>query len=363
MNIVLPKFLSQLRPYSAGKPIKEVQTEYGISMPVKLASNENPLGPSPKAIAAIKEALQDIHRYPDSQITELRYKLASVLGVKSQQIVIGNGSDEIMSFIGQAFLLSGEEVIVPFPSFSIYEKVAIMSQANLIKVPLKNLSIDLEAIKDRISQKTKLIFLTNPHNPTGSFFEAPLLENFLKNVPRSTLIILDEAYIDFVSPKRHFESLNYLKDFSNLIILRSFSKSYGLAGLRVGYGIMNIELANILERVRYPFNVNTLAQVAAINALDDKEFLETTRKLVWEGREFITKALTELGIRVYPSEANFLLVYIGKKAVEIYESLLKKGIIVRPLTNYHLPEYIRISIGKPEENQTFIEFFKEIWQK
>ena len=363
MNIVIPKFLSQLKPYAAGKPIKEVQTEYGISIPIKLASNENPIGPSPMAIAAIKRALQDIHRYPDSKMTELRYKLARVLQVKPEQIVIGNGSDEVMSFIGQAFLLPEEEVIVPFPSFSIYEKVVIMNQANLIKVPLKDLSIDLEAIKNRISQKTKLIFLTNPHNPTGSFFEASVLENFLKNVPKSTLIIIDEAYIDFVSPKRHFESLNYLKDFSNLIILRTFSKSYGLAGLRVGYGIMNIELANILEKVRYPFNVNILAQVAAINALDDKKFLETTRKLVWEGREFITKALTELGIGVYPSEANFLLVYIGNKAVEIYESLLKKGIIVRPLTNYHLAEYIRITIGRPEENQTFIQVFKQIWQK
>jgi histidinol-phosphate aminotransferase len=363
MDIVIPRYLSYLKPYSAGKPISEIQAEYGISAAIKLASNENPLGPSPKAIEAIKKVLQDVHRYPDNKVRKLRSRLASVLQVKSEQIVVGNGSDEIMSLIGQAFLLPGEEVIIPSPAFSIYEKVAVMGQANLVKVPLKDLSIDLEAVKKHVSKNTKLIFLTNPHNPTGSFFEAYSLEKLLKNVPKSTLVILDEAYIDFVSPQRRFESLNYLEGFFNLIILRTFSKSYGLAGLRVGYGIMNIELANILESVRYPFNINSLAQVAAIKALDDKAFLEATRKLVWEGREFLTKALTELGVRVYSSEANFLLIYVGNQAKKIYEGLLKKGIIVRPLVNYSLPEYLRVSMGKPEDNQTFIEVFKEIWQK
>lgn len=363
MDVAVPKYLQQLKPYVAGKPIAEVQAQYGISSPIKLASNENPLGPSPKAIEAIRRALKDIHRYPDSHCLSLRHKLATCLQIKEQQIVLGNGSDEIMALIGQALLLPKEEVITPHPAFSIYEKVAVMAQAHLLKVPLKALSIDLEGIRKKVSSRTKLIFLTNPHNPTGSFLEKKELEDFLKTLPVSVLVVLDEAYIDFVQPQRRFSSIALLESFPNLIILRTFSKAYGLAGLRIGYGILTPKLASLLETVRDPFNVNILAQIGATAALDDKDFLENTRRTIWEGRRFLTKALTSLGVKVYPSEANFLLIYLGKDAKKIYEGLLKKGIIVRPMVNYDLADYLRISIGKPEENQAFVEAFKEIWQK
>jgi len=363
VNLTLPKYLQELKPYIAGKSISEVQKKYGISKLIKLASNENPLGPSPKAIEAIKNALKDIHRYPDSQIKELRYKIAAISQLKPEQVVVGNGSDEIMGLIGQALLLPKEEVIIPYPAFSIYEKVATLAQAILIKVPLKNLAIDLETIKEKISKKTKLIFLTNPHNPTGSFFDANALEAFLKSIPSSTLVVLDEAYVNFVSQEKRFDSVIYLKKFPNLIILRTFSKAYGLAGLRIGYGLMSAELASFLEAVRYPFNVNFLAQVAAAAALEDKEFLEKTCQVVQKERNFLIKSLTSIGVKVYPSEANFLLIYVGKRAMEIYENLLKKGIIVRPLTSYGLSEYLRISVGKHAENQVFIEIFKELWQR
>ncbi|MCD6319376.1 MAG: histidinol-phosphate transaminase [Candidatus Desulfofervidaceae bacterium] len=363
MDIAVPKYLQQLKPYVAGKPIAEVQAQYGISSPTKLASNENPLGPSPKAIEAISKALKDIHRYPDSHCLSLRRKLATYLQIEERQIVLGNGSDEIMALIGQALLLPEEEVITPYPAFSIYEKVAVMAQARLFKVPLKELKIDLKKIREKVSSKTKLIFLTNPHNPTGSFLEKEELVVFLKNLPSSVLVVLDEAYIDFVQPQRRFNSIALLENFPNLIILRTFSKAYGLAGLRIGYGILTPELARFLETVRYPFNVNALAQIGATAALDDKDFLEKTQHTIWEGRQFLTAALTSLGVKVYPSEANFLLIYVGKKAKKIYEDLLKKGIIVRPMVSYALADYLRISIGKPEENQAFIETFKEIWQK
>jgi len=363
MNIVLPKYLHELKPYTAGKTPNEVQKQYGIARFIKLASNENPLGPSPKAMMAIKNTLKNIHCYPDSKVTDLRHKIATIYQIMPEQIVIGNGSDEIMGLVGQALLLPGEEVIIPYPSFSIYEKVATLAQATLVKVPLRNLAIDLKAIKKKITKKTKLIFLTNPHNPTGSFLEANAIHKFLESIPSSILVVLDEAYVDFVSPKKRFESVNYLKRFPNLILLRTFSKAYGLAGLRVGYGLMSVELAGFLEAVRYPFNVNSLAQVAALAALEDKEFLERTYKTVWEGRNFLFESLTDMGVKVYPSEANFLLIYVGKKANEIYKALLKRGIIIRPLDSYDMPEYFRISIGKPEENQLFIEIFKELWQR
>jgi histidinol-phosphate aminotransferase len=363
MEITIPKYLSYLKPYTAGELISKVQRQYGIDTPIKLASNENPLGASPKAIEAVKMAIKDIHRYPDTEARLLRCRLASFLKVKRGQIVVGNGSDEIMGLIGQAFLLAGEEVIIPCPCFSIYEKVALMAQANLVKVPLKDLAINLEAIKKRISKDTKLIFLTNPFNPSGSFFGAGALEEFLRSIPKTIIIMLDEAYIEFVSLKKRYESIYYLKSFSNLIILRTFSKAYGLAGLRIGYGIMEVQLASLLDKVRHPFNINSLAQIAAISALEDRSFLEKTCKLVWQGRQFLTKALRALGVRVYESEANFLLIYVGRKAQRIYKGLLKKGIIIRPLTSYGLRGYLRISVGKPEENKAFIKSFKEIWQK
>ncbi len=363
MDITIPEYLAKIKSYVAGKPISEVQAEYGITNPIKLASNENALGPSPKALEAIKKTLCSVHIYPDSYYRSLRQKLADSFNVESQQIILGNGSDEVMSFIGQALLLPEEEVIVPHPAFSIYEKIAIMSQARLKKIPLKDMAIDLQAIVNAISPKTKLIFLTNPHNPTGSFLGRDQLIKFLRQIPSATLVVLDEAYVDFVSETNQFDSVDLIKSFPNLIILRTFSKAYGLAGLRIGYGVFSLELAEIVEKVRLPFNVNLLAQVAAEAALDDKEFLEKTRQMILKGRHFLTEGLQALGIRVYPSEANFVMIHVGPQAHLIYKELLKRGIIVRPLDNYDLPEFLRITIGTLEQNKEFLMNFIALWKK
>ena len=329
MAITVPKHLEKIKAYVPGKPISEVQAQYGITSPVKLASNENPLGPSPKALDAIRQALSHIHLYPDSHYRKLRQRLAEILGVSPEQIIVGNGSDEIMALIGQALLLPGEEVIAPHPAFSIYEKVAILAQAEFKKIPLKDMAIDLEGILKAVSAKTKLIFLTNPHNPTGSFFDVFALNAFLNTLPSSVLVVLDEAYIDFVSKERQFNSVEQLSKFPNLIILRTFSKTYGLAGLRIGYGVFAKELVGFIEKVRMPFNVNLLAQAAAAAALEDREFLKKTQATIWAGRKFLTKELTALGVKVYPSEANFILIEVGKKATRIYEELLKKGVYAK----------------------------------
>lgn len=363
MKFGIPEYIRSLRPYTPGKPIEEVKGEYGISEVIKLASNENAIGPSPRAIEAIKEALPYLHRYPSSSGWKLRKKLAERLNVGRDQIVLGNGSDEIMGLVGRVFLSPNDQVIIPSSSFSIYEKIAHLSHANVIQVPLSSFKVDLDGILKGVTKKTRLIFINNPHNPTGTIFTVSEWENFLEKVPSSTIIILDEAYVDFMEDSKRVNSLDYLKDFRNLIILRTFSKSYGLAGLRIGYGILDASLAHYLQMVRDPFSVNSLAQVGALAALDDEEFLEKTKKIVWEGRRYLINEFKKLGIMTVPSEANFLLVYLGNRAEVICEKLLSKGIVVRSMKGYGMREYLRITIGRPDENKKLILHFKQIWKK
>lgn len=363
MKIGIPEYIRSLRPYTPGKPIEEVKEEYGISEVIKLASNENAIGPSPKAIEAIKEALPYLHRYPSGSGWRLREKLAQRLNVRQEQIVLGNGSDEIMGLVGRVFLLPNDEVIIPASSFSIYEKIAHLHHANILRVPLSAFKIDLNGILKRVNKRTKLIFINNPHNPTGTVFSVSEWESFLEKTPSSTIIVLDEAYVDFIEDSKRINSLNYLKDFKNLIILRTFSKSYGLAGLRIGYGILDASLAYYLQLVREPFSVNSLAQIGALAALDDEEFLEKTKKMVWEGRTYLISEFKKLGIMTVPSEANFLLVYLSNKAEFICKELLSRGIIVRSMEGYGMKEYLRITIGRPEENKKLILNFKQIWEK
>ena len=363
MKFAIPKHIRSLEPYTPGRPIEEIKRKYGIDEVIKLASNENALGPSPKAILAIKEALPYLHRYPSSSGWELCKRLAEKLSIKPEQIVLGNGSDEIMGLVGHVFLSPNDEVIIPSPSFSIYEKVACLYHAKVVKVPLSEFKIDLDEISKKINSKTKLIFINNPHNPTGTIFTVYEWENFLEKVPPFVIIVLDEAYIDFVEDSRKINSLNYLKDFKNLIVLRTFSKSHGLAGLRIGYGILDAPLAHYLQLVRDPFSVNSLAQIGALAALDDEGFLEKTRKTIWEGKAYLMNEFRKLGIMTIPSEANFLLIYLADKADYICNELLSRGIIVRSMKSYGMEEYLRITIGRPEENEKLISNLKQIWAK
>ncbi len=347
-----------LEAYQPGKPIEEVERELGISCSVKLASNENPLGPSPKAVAALREAGDQISRYPDGASYELREQLAQCLGVGQEQLVFGCGADELLELLAKTFLSPGDEVVLPWPSFAMYPIVVKGMGATPVPVPLSaDMAHDLPAMARAIGERTKLVFLCNPNNPTGTSFGQREFEGFLAELPETAVLAIDEAYVEFVRRSDFPHSIALAKRRPGTIVLRTFSKIYGLAGLRVGYGIADPELASYLERARHPFNVNRLAEVAALAALGDEEHAQRTRDNNAAGIEFLTRELPALGHDVWPSDANFLLVRTG---ADYYEKLLRKGVIVRPLRGFGLPEHIRVSIGTPEENERLIKALQQI---
>jgi len=360
MKLRIPEHLLSINPYVAGKPLEELEREYGISDSVKLASNENPLGPSPKAIRAIEKALEKLHRYPDSNGYYLRKKLSAFLNVGSENVVLGNGSDDIIGLVAHAHLQPGDEAILPKPSFLMYTIEVTSTGAAPIFVPLKSLRIDLDGILDRITPKTRLIFLCNPHNPTGTIILKHEFERFLEKVPPEIAVIIDEAYIEFVRDRDCLNSVDYLDSENALIILRTFSKAYGLAGLRVGYGIMPSEISNLLNRIRQPFNTGTLAQIGAIAALDDQRFVQKTREIIHSGLDFLYGALKKMNLRYFPTQANFFLIDLERDADDIFRRMLQEGVIVRSMTSYGYPQYIRINVGLPEENERFIEALKKV---
>ncbi len=356
----IPEHLLSIKPYVAGKPLEELEREYGISDPVKLASNENPLGPSPKAMRAIEMALEKLHRYPDSHGYYLIKKLCASLSVGSENVVLGNGSDDIIGLVAHAYLQPGDEAILPEPSFLMYRIEITSTGASPIFVPLKSLRIDLDGILDRITPKTRLIFLCNPHNPTGTIILTHEFEKFLEKVPPEIAVIIDEAYIEFVRDRDCLNSIDYLDSENALIILRTFSKAYGLAGLRVGYGIMPPEISNLLNRIRQPFNTGTLAQIGARAALDDQRFVQKTREIIHTGLNFLYGALEKMNLRYFPTQANFFMIDVGREADEIFKRMLQEGVIVRSMTSYGYPQYIRINVGLPEENERFIKALKKV---
>ena len=363
MKRLVKKSIEQLVPYPPGKPIEELARELNINKNfiIKLASNENPLGPSPKAIEAIKEKLSELHRYPDGSSFYLRKKLADKTGISINQIIIGNGSNELIELIVKAFLSPNEEVIQAFPTFLVYEKIVNIAGARLISVPLKEFKIDLNAIYNSITPKTKIIFLNNPNNPTGQAIEKEELKDFLVSIPQDIIVVLDEAYIEFARENDKIaEGLELLGTYPLLFVMRTFSKAYGLAGLRIGYGFGSEELIDYMNRVRQPFNVNSLAQIAAVAALDDEEFIKKTVSVVNQGKKYLYTELDKLGLKYIPSVTNFFLIKVPGNAKDIYERLLRKGIIVRSMEAYNLPEYIRITVGLMEENKRFISALKEI---
>ena len=359
MNLKVPNYILSIDPYSPGKPLEELEREYGISDSIKLASNENPLGPSPKAVEAIKGAIKNLNRYPDANGHDLTKKISESLGIGQENIVLGNGSDEIIRMLARTLMQKGDEAIMPWPSFLMYDIMVRSVGAIPVYVPLKSLSIDLNSIQSRITPKTRMIFLCNPNNPTGTIFSKTDFETFLENIPE-VVVVVDEAYIEFVQDKECARSIDCLNSDMQVVTLRTFSKAYGLAGLRIGYGIMHRDIAALINRIRLPFNTNSLAQVAAVAALEDKDFLQKTVDLVQEGLDFLYDSLEKLGIKYFPSQANFFLIDVEKDANEVFEKMLRQGVIVRSMTSYGYPDYIRINAGLHEENVRFIKALEKV---
>jgi histidinol-phosphate aminotransferase len=360
MKRLLKKSVERIGTYQPGKPLEELQREYGITEAIKLASNENPLGPSPKAVEALSAALEKINRYPDTHGYYLKEKLSRKLRVTPENLCLGNGSDEIIQLIAQAFLIPGEEVIMGDPAFAFYQMVVTAADGREVMVPLKDFSYDLPAMAGRITEKTKLIFINTPLNPTGTIISRKGFETFLKLIPPDVVLVIDEAYSEYVRDASYPNFLDYIGGEQKLIILRTFSKIYGLAGLRIGYGIADAYLISCLNKIRGPFNTNLLAQVAALAALDDEAHLKQTLATNQEGLTYFYRELDQMGITYIPTQANFFLVKLGREASGVYEALLKEGVIVRVMAGYGLEEYLRISVGLPEENERCIQSLKKV---
>jgi histidinol-phosphate aminotransferase len=356
---LLPPWIRELTPYPPGKPIDELEREYGITGSIKLASNENPLGPSPRAIEALRGAIADVHRYPDGGTFHLRRRLAEKFGMRPEQFIVGNGSNEIIELIVRAFVRPGDEVIMADQAFLIYRMVVQAAAATPRVVPLKNYTHDLEAIAAAVNQRTRVVFLANPNNPTGTIYTRDDWEEFLTALPQRVLIVADDAYAEYVDDPLYPDSLAYHREGRLLVTLRTFSKIYGLAGLRVGYGVTRSDIVDALHRIRQPFNVNALAQVAARAALDDDDHVDRTRATNREGMAFLRAACERLGLPVVPSRANFLLVDVDQGA-EVYGGLLRQGVIVRPMVAYRFPRHIRVSVGTMEENRRFVTALERV---
>ncbi|MDA8141938.1 MAG: histidinol-phosphate transaminase [Desulfobacteraceae bacterium] len=360
MKLPIPDYIKGIAPYVPGKPIEELEREYGVSNSIKLASNENPLGPSPKALAAIGAATAKLHRYPDGAGYELTQRLSNYWKISPSQIVLGNGSDDLLGMLARILLQPGDEVLVPDPSFLMYTIVAQSAGAIPVKIPLKDLAIDLEGILDKVGPHTRMIFICNPNNPTGTVVGRSEFEAFLSALPQDVLVVVDEAYYEFVRDSRCASGISFLGSKPMVATLRTFSKAYGLAGLRVGYGVMDAALAELLQRVRMPFNVNSLAQVGATAALDDEAFLKKSLEVVHQGLDFLYAQLKKRGLRSYASQANFFLIDVQRPADEVFERLLHHGVIVRSMRAYGYPRFIRLSVGLPEENQRFLTALDQV---
>ena len=360
--VLVRKNILNITPYIPGKPIEETQRQLGLKEVIKLASNENPFGVSPKAKEAIRRNLSKINRYPDGSGFYLKRKLARYLNVKPSNIVLGNGSDEIIDIIIKTFVEADENIITAKITFLEYEIISKVNGRRIIRVPLRNFKYDLKAMRKKVNKKTKLVFISNPNNPTGTYVNKYELKDFMNGLPPNILLVLDEAYDTFIDVDDFPLGLNYFAN-KNVIVLKTFSKAYGLAGLRIGYAIARPEFSSYMERVRQPFNVNLLAQAAAKAALDDKEFLSETRKIILEGKYYLYDALQKLGLPYVPSVANFVLIDLGRDGRKIFRKMLKYGVIVRDMYQYGLKNFIRVTIGMPKENERFIKALKKVISK
>jgi histidinol-phosphate aminotransferase len=356
--------ISGLMVYEPGRPIDEVARELGFNDPAeitKLASNENSLGPSPLALKAITEHAAQMHLYPDGGAYYLKEALAAKLNIKPQQLIIGSGSNEIIEFIGHTFIGAGNEVIMGDRAFIVYKLIAAMFGAEAVSVPMQKLTHDLDAMLAAITPRTRIIFIANPNNPTGTIVSAEAIDTFMSKVPDNVIVCFDEAYVELLPEAEQPPTLEYVRQGRNVIVLRTFSKTYGLAGLRVGYAVAPEDCINLLNRIRQPFNVNAMALAAAQAALADDAHVERTRKLVADGLQQFYTAFEKMGLEYTPSAANFVLVKVGQGR-QRFEDLKKLGVITRPMDGYNLPDHIRITIGTAEENSRCIAALKKVVQ-
>ena len=350
-----PDYVRRISPYVGGKPIEELARELGLAPGsiVKLASNENPRGPSPRALAAVAASAGDITRYPDGNGYALKHALAQRHAVAIEQIVLGNGSNDVLELVTQAFLRPGDDAVYSAHAFAVYPLATQARGARGVVVPARELGHDLDAMRAAITPATRVVFVANPNNPTGTWLEPAALEAFVARVPADVLIVLDEAYDEYLEPAAASRAIGWVARHPNLVVSRTFSKAYGLAALRVGYGVMDAAVADLVNRVRQPFNVNMLAQAAALAALDDTAYVDESRRLNRAGLAQLRAGMERLGITSLPSHGNFLLAQVGD-AARVYDSLLRQGVIVRPVANYGLPEWLRITVGLPAENERFL---------
>ena len=355
-----PDYVRRIAPYVPGKPIEELAREYRLpeGSIVKLASNENPRGPSPKVRQAIADAVSEVTRYPDGSGFALKEALAARYAVTMEQIVLGNGSNDVLELVTQAFLRPGDRTVYSQHAFAVYPLATQARGALGVVVPARDYGHDLDAMRAAITAETRIVFVANPNNPTGTWLPAAALKAFLAAVPREVLVVLDEAYDEYLEPAQRSRSASWIAEHPNLVVSRTFSKAYGLAGLRVGFGLMDAAVADLLNRVRQPFNVNSVAQAAALAALADAAYVAESAALNRSGMAELARALDAMGVGYVPSHGNFLLVHVGAAAGAAYEQLLRQGVIVRPVGGYGLPEHLRVTVGLPEENRRFLAALK-----
>lgn len=350
--------IAALSPYVPGKPIEELQRELGLTRVIKLASNENALGPSPKALAVITDAIATLHRYPDGGAFRLREALADRWKVTSDHIILGNGSDEILGLLARTFLSPGDEAVMADHTFVIYKMEVTAAHGKAVTVPLKQWRHDVTAMADAITARTRLLFLCNPNNPTGTMISAEEVARLLTRIPEQVVVVFDEAYFEYVRSSAFPDSMAYVKQGRNAIVLRTFSKIYGLAGLRIGYGVTTPEITNLLNRVRPPFNANSIAQCAALAALKDDEHVAKSRAVNQAGMEQVVKGLAALGLTPVPSETNFVYFDVGRDGRQVFDALLRQGVIVRHIEG----RMIRVTIGQAEDNQIFLAALARVLQ-
>lgn len=356
--------VQKISPYQPGRPAEEVAAEFGISRPIKLASNENPLGPSALAVKAM-QSVHDLERYPDGSGAALKDKIAARHQLSADCITLGNGSNDILEFVARAFVNPGDEVIFSRHAFAVYPLATLAVGGKPVETPALNWGNDLEAIVEAITSHSKVIFIANPNNPTGTWLTESELKSFLSQVPQTVIVVIDEAYAEYVTEDScpgYPDCTQWLNEFPNLLVTRTFSKIYGLAGLRVGYGVSSPEMASFLNRVRQPFNVNSLALVAAQSALDDHHHVKQSREMNQNGMAYLIEACEKRGLDFIPSAGNFLAIDFSRPADGIFQAMMQQGVIVRPIANYGMPNFLRVTVGSENENRRFIEVLDNVLQ-
>ena len=349
-----------IAPYEPGKPIEELEREFGLTDVIKLASNENPLPPSERVLKAIADALPHLNRYPDGSAHYLRIALARRHGLNPDQLIMGNGSNELIELIVRAFLRPGEEAVIPHPSFVVYPMIVQAAGGIRVVVTLKDHRLDLEAMARAITPMTKLVFVANPNNPTATVVTAEEVTTFMARVPDKVIVVFDEAYFEFAQGPDFPDSLGFMKHGRKVVVLRTFSKAASLAGLRVGYAIADPDCVSLLNRIRQPFNINSLAQVAALAALEDDSHILECLRMNEAGRHFLCEEFIAMGVKYVPSRANFILVDVARSGTDIFQRLLKEGVIVRPMASFGMETALRITIGTPEENRRLVKALKKV---